>query len=68
MIQHSAENIYVMRMVLEEAMMNLPPNLATTSAKAFLAEAILKAAAKGIADHDDLLAAASKCILTRLTR
>jgi hypothetical protein len=43
--------------VLEEAMTKVPAEQATTVTKAYLAEFILKAAAKGVTSYEGLMAA-----------
>jgi hypothetical protein len=70
MPQFDPELIQMMRRVLEEAMTRVPPEQSTSSAKAYLAECILKAAAQGQTNYDALLAAATDqlhAILSLLT-
>jgi hypothetical protein len=50
--------ITVMRSVLEDAMSKVPTEQATTVTKAYLAEFILKAAAGGLSNYEDLITAA----------
>jgi hypothetical protein len=49
--------ITVMRSVLEDAMTQVPAEQATTVTKAYLAEFILKAAAGGLTNYEDLITA-----------
>jgi len=51
--------IAVMKRVLEDTMTRVPLEHSTTAAKAYLAECILKAAAKGQTDYDALIVAAT---------
>ncbi len=55
----SPELIQTMRSALEEAMTRVPLEQATPGIKAHLAECILKAAAKGEASYEGLIAAAT---------
>ncbi len=48
-----------MRSVLDDVMTKVPVELSGTAAKAYLAEAILKAAAQGHTSYNELVAAAS---------
>jgi len=50
--------ITVMRSVLEDAMTQVSAEQATTVTKAYLAEFILKAAAEGLTNYEDLITAA----------
>jgi uncharacterized protein YaaW (UPF0174 family) len=59
MPQFDPELVQVMRRVLEDAMTRVPLEVSGTTAKAYLAEAILKAAAQGHTSYSELLAAAS---------
>lgn len=59
MPQFDPELIQVMRNVLEEVMMRIPPEISSTTAKAYLAECILKAAAQGHTSHNELMTAAT---------
>jgi len=59
MPQFDPELVQVMRRVLEDAMTRVPLEVSGTTAKAYLAEAILKAAAQGHTSYNELLAAAS---------
>ena len=47
-----------MRSVLEDAMSKVPAEQATTVTKAYLAKFILKAAARGLSNYEDLITAA----------
>lgn len=58
MPQFDPELVQVMRRVLEDAMTRVPLEVSGTTAKAYLAEAILKAAAQGHTSYNELLAAA----------
>jgi hypothetical protein len=51
--------VQVMRNALEEVMTKVPLEYATSSTKAYLAECILKAAAHGHTNYDQLVAAAA---------
>lgn len=53
------ELVQLMRGVLEDAMTKVPLEVSGPTAKAYLAEAILKAAAQGHTSYDELLAAAT---------
>ena len=59
MPQFDSELIQIMRAVLEDAMARVPLDVHGTTAKAYLAEIILKAAAEGRTSHGELLAAAT---------
>jgi hypothetical protein len=59
MPQFDPELVQVMRSVLEDAMTRVPVDVAGATAKAYLAEAILKAAAQGHTSYSELLAAAT---------
>jgi hypothetical protein len=59
MPQFDPELVQVMRRVLEDAMTRVPSEVSGTTAKAYLAEAILKAAAQGHTSYNELLGAAS---------
>ena len=70
MPQFDLELIQVMRSVLEHVMTRVPLEISGTTAKAYLAEAILKAAAQGHTSYNELLAAATdqiQVILSILT-
>ena len=67
MTSYSPELIQIMRAVLDEVMTRIPAAQATTSAKAHMAEFILKAAAQGQTSYDGLLAAASEQVQTILS-
>jgi hypothetical protein len=61
----------VMRSALEEVMTRVPSEYATPEAKAYLAECILKAAARGHTGYNELVAAAAgqiRAILSLCTR
>ena len=59
MPQFDPELVQMMRGVLEEAMTRVPIDFSGTTTKAYLAEAILKAAAQGHTSYNELLAAAT---------
>jgi hypothetical protein len=59
MPQFDPELIQLMRSVLEDVMTRVPLEISGTAAKAYLAEAILKAAAQGHTSYNELLAAAA---------
>ena len=59
---------YIMRNALEEVMTKVPPEYATSSTKAYLAECILKAAAQGHTSFEDLVAGAADQIQNALSR
>jgi hypothetical protein len=59
MPQFDPELVQLMREVLEDVMAKVPPEIGGITAKAYLAEAILKAAAQGHTSYNDLLAAAT---------
>ena len=67
MPQFDPELIQVMKRVLEDVMTRVPLEHSTPSAKAYLAECILKAAAKGNTNYDALVAVASDQVLTILS-
>ena len=70
MPQFPPELVRVMRNVLEDAMTRVPPEISGSTTKAYLAEAILKAAAQGQTSYHELLAAATdkiQSILSLLT-
>ena len=58
----SPELIQTMREALNEVMTKIPVDQATPAIKAYMAEFILKAAAAGHTNYEDLLAAASEQI------
>jgi hypothetical protein len=60
MPNYSPELIQTMRAALDEVMATIPANQATPEVKAYLAEIILKAAARGQTHHEGLFAAASE--------
>ena len=59
MPQFDPELIRVMRNVLEEVMTRVPLEFSNTTAKAYLAECILKTAAQEHTTYNELLAAAT---------
>jgi hypothetical protein len=61
------ELIALMRSVLDEVMLRVPPSAATSTTKALLAESILKTAAQGQISYDDLFTAALDHIQTILS-
>jgi hypothetical protein len=67
MPQFDPELIQVMKRVLEDVMTRVPLEHSTPAAKAYLAECILKAAAKGNTNYDALVAVASDQVLTILS-
>jgi hypothetical protein len=58
MASYSPELIDVMRAALDAAVTELSPSQATPAVKAYIAEGILRAAAAGQTNYQDLLAAA----------
>jgi hypothetical protein len=64
MSQFDPELIQVMRCVLDDVANSLPFEISGTTAKAYLAEAILKAAAQGHTSYSELMAAATDQIQT----
>ena len=67
MPQFDPELIQVMRSVLDDVMRSVPLEISGTTAKAYLAEAILKAAAQGHTSYNELMAAATNHIQTILS-
>jgi len=67
MPQFDPELIQVMRSVLDDVMRSVPLEIYGTTAKAYLAEAILKAAAQGHTSYNELMAAATNQIQTILS-
>ena len=70
MPQFDPELVQVMRSVLEDAMTRVPLEISGTTTKAYLAEAILKAAAQGHTSYNELITAATDqihVILSMLT-
>ena len=67
MPQFDPELIQVMKRVLEDVMTRVPLEHSTPAAKAYLAECILKAAAKGNTSYVALVAVASDQVLTVLS-
>jgi hypothetical protein len=64
MPQFDPELVRLMRTVLEDAMTRVPLEISGTTTKAYLAEAILRAAAQGQTSYNDLIAAATDQIHT----
>lgn len=67
MPQFDRELVTLMRTVLEDVMSKVPPEISNAATKAFLAECILEAAAKGHTSYNELLAAATDHIQTVMT-
>jgi hypothetical protein len=67
MPQFDSKLIQVMRCVLDDVMNSVPLEISGTTAKAYLAEAILKAAAQGHTSYNELMAAATNQIQTILS-
>jgi hypothetical protein len=67
MPQFDPELIQLMRSVLDDVMSSVPVEISGTTAKAHLAEAILKAAAQGHTSYTELMAAATDQIQTVLS-
>jgi hypothetical protein len=67
MPQFDSELIQVMRSVLDDVMSSVPLEIYGATAKAYLAEAILKAAAQGHTSYNELMAAATDQIQTILS-
>jgi hypothetical protein len=67
MPQFDPELIHLMRSVLDDVMSSVPLEISGTTAKAHLAEAILKAAAQGHTSYTELMAAATDQIQTVLS-
>ena len=67
MPQFDPELIQVMRSVLDDVMRIVPLEISGTTAKAYLAEAILNAAAQGHTSYNELMAAATNQIQTILS-
>jgi hypothetical protein len=59
MPQFDPELVQIMKRALEDAMTRVPLEHSTPTAKAYLAECILKAAARGQTSYDALMAAAA---------
>lgn len=53
------ELITLMRTVLDDVMLRVPPSVSNATTKTLLAESILKAAAQGQTSYNELLAAAT---------
>lgn len=67
MPKFNPELVAVMRAALEETMKHVPARFATSAVKARVAECILLAAAQGVTNREDLVAAASAQIQTILS-
>jgi hypothetical protein len=67
MPQFDPELIQLMRSVLDDVMSSVPLEISGTTAKAYLAEAILKAAGQGHTSYTELMAAAIDQIQTVLS-
>jgi hypothetical protein len=67
MPQFDTETIQVMRGVLDDVMSRVPLEFSGTTAKAYLAAAILKAAAQGHTSYNELMAVATDQIQTILS-
>ena len=67
MPQFEPELIQVMRSVLDDVMSSVPMEISGTTAKTYLAEAILKAASQGHTSYNELMAAATEQIQTILS-
>ena len=63
----SPELIQIMRAALEDVMTKIPSEHATPGAKAYLAECILRAAAKGQTTYNELITVATDEIQTILS-
>ena len=68
MPSYSPELIHSMRVVLNEVMTKIPVDQATPAVKAYMAEIILKAAARGQTNYEVLLAVASEQIQAVLSQ
>ncbi len=66
MPSYDPELIAIMRAALDDVMIRIPAEQATSAVKAHMAEFILKAAAKGQTTYEGLLAAATEQIQTIL--
>ena len=67
MPEFGPELITLMRTVLDDVMLQVPPSISNTTTKTLLAESILKAAAQGQTSYNELLAAATDQIQTILS-
>ena len=67
MPQFDSEQIQVIKSALEEVMTRVPPECSTVEVKAYLAEYILKAAARGQITFDMLVSAGTDQIQTILS-
>ena len=64
MPSYSPELVQTMRAALDEVMTRIPVEQATSGVKTYMAEVILKAAAQGQTNYDDLLKVASAQVPT----
>ena len=67
MPQFTPRLIEDMRNALEDVMTRVPPAYVTTAVKVYLAECILKAAAQGHTNHNELVTAAADQIQTAIS-
>ena len=67
MPQFTPRLIQDMRNALEDVMTGVPPAHVTTAVKVYLAECILKAAAQGHTNYNELVAAAADQIQTAIS-
>jgi hypothetical protein len=65
--QFTPELIRDIRSALEDVMTRVPPRYVTGAVKAYLAECILKAAAQGHTNHNELVTAAADQIQTAIS-
>lgn len=59
MPEFGPELVALMRTVLDDVMLRVPPNVSNATTKTLLAESILKAAARGQTGYNELLAIAT---------
>ena len=64
---YGPELIRLMRTVLEDVMLQVPPSISNTATKALLAETILKAAAQGQTSYSELYATAIQTIVSMIS-
>ena len=64
MPEFGPELITLMRTVLDDVMLQVPPSISNTTTKALLAESILRAAAQGQTSYNELWTAATDQIQT----
>ena len=67
MPQFTPQLIREMRNALEDVMTSVPTEYATATVKVYLAECILKAAAQGHTNHNELVSAAADQIQTAIS-